>query len=895
MDRMRILLSRCAALFGRHKLDSDLDDELRAHIDLAVDENVKGGMSAQQARTAALRELGGVTQVMQRRREQRGLPFLEVFAQDIRFALRQLGKSPAFTITAVLTLAVGIGANTAVFSIVNSFLFRPLPVKDPAHLVVVAYEDPKANYPHELSNADLQDFQARSEVTSDMTAFLVNFAGLSTGNRSERILVTYAKGNYFSSLGIQPALGRLFLPREGETPGADSVVVLGYAYWMRRFNGDASIVGKSVDLNGMPATVIGVTPKTFFGTFYIVDSDAYAPLGMFVGSGGSPTLLADRKDRQLRVLAHLLPGVSIQTARTSLQLTANNLARAYPETDAGLQMDVIPEKLARPEASSASAWPLIAAVFLGLVGLVLIVTCVNVTNLLLSRASIRAREMAVRSALGASRLRLFRQLLTESFLLSTFGAMGGAAIGVGLMKWIETIRLPGDAALRTSQPFDWHMFLFVALVAAVAGLLAGLVPALRATRTDPNDTLRETSRGFTGSAAPNRLRSALVIAQTAGSLVVLIMAALFLRSLQRAEKADLGFKPDHLVNFTMDVQELGYDEQRGVNFYRQLGDRVRALPGIQSAAFAYSIPMGYYGAGLNALWSESQRGLPANKVTSVRFNMVDADYFRTMGIEIVSGRAIDDRDRSNTQLVAVINENLARELWPGKDAIGHDFRRLSGDGPDIEVVGVAKDSKVNFIAEDPAPYFYVPLTQNYTSVRVLHVRSTLLPAEVVREVEAQARALDANLPVFDVMPMTESLEGGNGFFFLRLAATFAGTLGGLSLLLAVVGMYGVISFSVNERVRDIGVRMALGAQHQNILVMVLRQGMKLVAAGLALGVALSVGLSRFVAGLLVNTGTLDPLAYASASLLLVAVAALACYIPARRATSIDPMQALRTE
>jgi len=895
MDRIRIFLSRCAAFFVKQRLDADLDEELQTHIDFAVEENLKSGMSPQQARTSALRAFGGMTQVKERRRVQRGLPFLEVFVQDIRFALRQLGKSPGFTATAVLTLAVGIGANTAVFSIVNSFLFRPLPVKDPAHLVVIAYQDPKANYPHELSNADLQDFQAHSEVTSDMTAFLVNFAGLSTGKRSERVLVTFAKGNYFSSLGIQPALGRLFLPREGETPGADPVIVLGYSYWMRRFNGDPSIVGKSVDLNGMPATVIGVVPKTFFGTFYIVESDAYAPLGMFAGSGGSPTLLTDRKDRQLRVLAHLLPGVSIQTARTSLQLTANNLARAYPETDAGLQMDVIPEKLARPEASSASAWPLIAAVFLGLVGLVLIVTCVNVTNLLLSRASIRAREMAVRSALGASRLRLFRQLLTESFLLSTFGAMGGAAIGVGLMKWIETIRLPGDAALRTSQPFDWHMFLFVALVAAVAGLLAGLVPALRATRTDPNDTLRETSRGFTGSAAPNRLRSALVIAQTAGSLVVLIMAALFLRSLQRAEKADLGFKPDHLVNFTMDVQELGYDEQRGVNFYRQLGDRVRALPGIQSAAFAYSIPMGYYGAGLNALWSESQRGLPANKVTSVRFNMVDADYFRTMGIEIVSGRAIDDRDRSNTQLVAVINENLARELWPGKDAIGHDFRRLSGDGPDIEVVGVAKYSKVNFIAEDPAPYFYVPLTQNYTSVRVLHVRSTLLPAEVVREVEAQARALDANLPVFDVMPMTESLEGGNGFFFLRLAATFAGTLGGLSLLLAVVGMYGVISFSVNERVRDIGVRMALGAQHQNILVMVLRQGMKLVAAGLALGVALSVGLSRFVAGLLVNTGTLDPLAYASASLLLVAVAALACYIPARRATSIDPMQALRTE
>lgn len=895
MNPIRILFSRFATLFRHRKLDEDLDDELRAHIDFAVEENLNCGMTEDEARRAAMRDFGGVAQTRERYRDQRGLPILEVLAQDVRFALRQLGKSPAFALTAVVTLAVGIGANTAVFSIVNSFLFRPLPVKDPAHLVVVAYQDPKANYPHELSNADLQDFEAHNDVTSDTTAFLVNFAGLSTGNRSERVLMTYAKGNYFSALGIQPALGRLFLPREGEMPGSDPVIVLGYSYWMHRFNGDPSVVGKSVNLNGTPVTVIGVVPKKFFGTFYILESDAYAPLGMFASSMGSSNLLTDRNDRQLRVLAYLKPGVSIDKARVSLQLTADNLARAYPNTDTGLKMDVIPEKLARPEASSASSWPLVAAVFLGLVGLVLIVTCINVTNLLLSRASNRAREMAVRAALGAGRVRLFRQLLTESLLLSAFGAIGGAAIGLGLMKWIETIRLPGDAALRTSQPFDWHMFLFVGLVAAASGLLAGLVPAFRATRTDPNDTLRESGRGLTGGAGHSRIRSVLVVAQTAGSLVVLIMAGLFMRSLQRAERADLGFKPDHLVNFTVDVHELGYDEQRGANFFRELGSRVRALPGVESAAFAYSVPMGYYSSGRSPLWNESQRGLPASKVAAVRFNKVGADYFSAMGIEIVRGRAIDESDQSTTPLVAVINENLARKLWPGQNAIGRHFRRDSGDGPDIEVVGVARYSKVSFIAEDPAPYFYVPITQNYTSVRVLHVRSSLPTASVVREVEAQVHALDPNLPVFDIMPMAESLEGGNGFFFLRIAAIFAGALGGLSLLLAIVGMYGVISYAVSQRTRDIGVRIALGAQHRSIFGMVLWHGLKLVTIGLAIGVALSAGLSQFVAGLLVNTGTLDPLAYASASLLLVAVAALACYIPARRAMRVDPMVALRYE
>jgi predicted permease len=373
------------------------------------------------------------------------------------------------------------------------------------------------------------------------------------------------------------------------------------------------------------------------------------------------------------------------------------------------------------------------------------------------------------------------------------------------------------------------------------------------------------------------------------------MAGLFLRSLQHAQEADLGFKPEHVLNLTMDVHELGYDEQRGANFYRELGNRVRALPGVDSAAFAYSVPMGYYGAGRNPLWTESQRGVPASQVPSVGFNKVDADYFRTMGMEILRGRAIDERDQSTTQPVAVINQYLAEKLWPGQDAIGHHFRRGMDDAVPVEVVGVVKYSKGTFIAEDPGPYFYVPLTQDYASVRVLHIHSSLPAGDIAREVQAQVHALDPNLPVFDVMPMTESLEGGNGYFLVRIAATFAGALGGLSLLLAVVGMYGVISYAVNQRTHEIAVRIALGAQKQNIFGMVLGHGLKLVVAVLVIGVALAVGLSRFLATLLVNTGALDPLAYLSASLLLVVVAGLGCYVPARRAVRVDPMVALHYE
>ena len=816
------------------------------------------------------------------------------FWQDVRYGIRMLAKSPGFTAVAVLTLAVGIGANTAVFSVVNSFLFSPLPVKDANRLVVVACHDPKSNYPHEVSLPDFKDFETQNNVLSDMTAYLINFAGLSADHRSERVLVTYVAGNYFTSLGIRPVLGRVFLPSEGQVPGEDPILVLGYAYWIQRFNGDRSVIGKTVDFDGKPATIVGVTPKEFHGTFFIVESNVYAPLASIVATPDSEKLIYGRGERQLRALAHLKPGVTIPQARVSLQVIADRLGAAYPDTDKGMQIDVISEKLARPEASSASAWPVIASVFLGLVGLVLLVTCVNVTNLLLARASVRSKEMAIRAALGAGRSRMFRQLLTESLLLSALGALGGIAIGLYLMRWIEAIRLPGDFSLRTDLPFDWRMFLYVASIAIAAGLFAGLVPAWRASRMDLNVTLRESGRSLTGGAGHNRVRNVLVVAQAAGSLVVLIIAGLFLRSLKRAEKMDLGLNPNHVLNLTMDVQQLGLDEARGQNFYRQLGERVRGLPGVESASFAYSAPMGYYSQ-WNEVWREGQEGAQESDIPRFPHNKIDSSYFSAMGIPIIEGRPIDEYDQTNSPRVAVINETMARQFWPGQDPIGHHFRYGTNMAPEVEVVGVARDGKYIFVAEDPRPYFYVPLTQDYSSVRVLHVRTSVPPTTLTRAIEDQVHSIAPDLPVFDVMTMTTSLQGGNGFMLMRLAAQFAGALGVLGLLLAVVGVYGVISYAVNQRIHEIGIRMALGAQRENIFGLVLSHGLKLVLVGLAIGVALSVAASKVVGNLLVNTGALDPVAYAVATSLLVAVAALACYIPARRATRVDPLVALRYE
>ena len=814
--------------------------------------------------------------------------------QDIRFGIRMLAKSPGFTAIAVLTLAAGIGANTAVFSVVNSFLFNPLPVRDAGRLVVVAYHTADDDDPREISHLDFKDLQARNDSFSDMTAYMIHFAGLSADHRSERVLVTYTEGNYFSALGIQPALGRMFLLSDGESPGQNPVVVLGYAYWMKRFNGDPSIIGRSVDLSGSPVTIVGVAPKDFHGTFYIVESDVYAPIGLVVKNLDASKTRSNRAERQMRVLAHLKPGVTIVQARTALQVIADRLEKEYPDTDKGLRMDVIPEKLARPEASTASMWPIVATVFLGLVGLILIVTCVNVTNLLLARASTRAKEMAIRAALGAGRIRMFRQVLTESLLLSALGGAGGAALGIWIMKWIEAIRLPGDFPLRTDLPLDWRMFAYVASIAIIAGLLAGLTPAWRASKMDLNVTLHESGRSLTGGAGQNRIRNVLVVAQAAGSLVVLIMAGLFLRSLEHAQKLDLGFKPEHVFNFTMDVSELGYDEQRGANFYRDVRERVRNLPDVNSASFAYSVPLGYYSHGA-ATWKAGQEGLPESQVPRLGYNEVSPDYFQTMGIELVEGRTIEEQDQANSHRVAVINETMARNLWPKQDPIGQHFRFGKNDSAESEVVGVVRDSKYNFIAEAPRRHFYVPLSQNYTSVRVLQVRSDLPPGTLVRAIEDQIHAIDPSLPVFDVMSMTDSLQGGNGFFLLRIAAIFGGGLGALGLLLAVVGVYGVISYAVNQRIHEIGIRMALGAQRKNILSLVLSHGLKLVLIGLGVGLAISLAAARVVANLLVNTRAFDPVAYAVATLLLVGVAAIACYIPARRAVRVDPLVALRYE
>ncbi|MBI2835085.1 MAG: ABC transporter permease [Acidobacteria bacterium] len=818
---------------------------------------------------------------------------METLWQDVKHGARMLGKNPAFTALVVITLGLGIGANAAVFGVLNAFILRPLPVNDPRELVVIAVAHDGNHSPHPVSYLDYRDYRQNSKAFADIAGFAVGFAGLSADNQAERIILSYVTGNYFSMLGVRPALGRLILPTEGWKPGTDPVAVISDAYWRRRFGADPEIVGKRVLVNGRPFTIVGVTPPEFHGTYAIVDFDAYLPLGMAIIDTGYREILTRRDDHAMRLLGRLERGVSIKQAESSLKVVARQLEQHYPETNRSVAPFVFPEYLARPQPNAAEQIPLVATVFMLLVGMVLMVACVNVVNLLLARATVRQKELALRAALGAGRLRLIRQLLTESLLLAGGGALAGLLVGLWVVSMLGRVQLPGDLPIRFDLSFDWRVFGYVAAVALLTGIVVGLVPAFRAVRTDLNDVLREGGRG-TSDGGRHRFRNALVVGQVAVSLVLLITAGLFVRSLQNARSVDLGFDARNVLNAFMDVAQQGYDETRGRSFYRELERQARSLPGVISASLAYSAPMGYYSSA-EYINVEGQAPVSDKLRPIAGYNMIGPDYFTTMRIPLVAGRAFTEHDDESSRRVAIVNEYMAHRFWPGANPIGKRFSMSGAGGPWLDIVGVSKDGKYNFIFQDKGSYFFAPIAQSYRSQRVLHLRTAVRPETLARAVQAEIRALDPNLPVFDVTTMERALEGGNGFFLLRMGALFAAALGGLGLILAVVGVYGVVSYSASRRTQEIGIRMALGADRRDILRLVVGHGLSLVAIGLAAGIAIAAGLSRFIANLLFGISSTDAVTFAVVPLVLGLMGLMACYVPAMRATHVDPMTAVRHE
>jgi predicted permease len=822
---------------------------------------------------------------------------MESFWQDLRFAFRALGKSPWFAALAVVTLALGIAVNTSIFSTINGFLLRPMPVPHPEQLAVLSLQQVGERTFQKFSYPDYVDLRDQSASFSDIIAYRITLSGLAADNRGDHCIVTRVSGNYFSVLGVQPALGRVILPTEGQTPGADPVLVLGFSYWQKRFAGDKNVLGKHVEIGGHPLTIVGVAPKEFHGAYSIVDSDLYVPLSSNIATKDDTQvqdMWTHRADRSLSLMARLKPGISLKQAQTSLNVVAQRLAEQHPDMDKGISILGFPEKFARPDPDPDNTLPAVAAAFMVLAALVLLVACFNVTNVLLVRATARQREMAIRAALGAGRARLVRQYLTESLLLAFLGAGGGMVLAYWAMRFLNSIPLGTDLPIQLNFMPDARVYLFAFGAALVTGVIVGVFPALRVAHRDVSSVLHEGGRGSSAGRQRQFARGTLVVAQVAGSLVLLIVAGLFIRSLGKAQTIYLGFNPGQVLNFSLDVQQIGYQEVQGRAFYRELESRLRALPGVISVAQAFSIPMGVMSTS-DLVSIEGHPVEAGQQPPSVDYNMVTPGYFDTLRIPVHRGRTFTDADDEKAPHVAVINQTMSKKFWPEQDPLGKRFSDKGASGPFFEVVGVVQDGKYKGVIEDPQPHFYLPLNQSYMPLRTIHIRTSVPPESLSMQVQAQIRALAPSLSISEMQTMDQALQGLNGFLFFRLGAQFTGTMGLLGLILAVVGVYSVASYAATQRTHEIGIRMAIGATPRDILRLVLRQGLGIVGLGMLIGLAAAFAGTRLLADLFYGVTPSDPVTYAAVATLLLAVALLACWIPARRATRVSPLVALRFE
>ena len=821
---------------------------------------------------------------------------------DLRHAVRLWRRDPGAAAIVVLTMALGIGVNTAVFSSVSGFV-RPLPVREPDQLTVLAAQNKgdttgleKLQYL--LSYPALMDFRQQAGVFSDLLGYQTSIGGLVADGRGGQVLYSHVTDNYFSALGIRPAAGRFILPGEGDTAGREPVMVLGYTYWQKRFGGNPAVIGKQVRVESESATIVGVAPKGFRGLFHTLDMDAYLPLSHAQALGYYGAFRTDRNQRFLTVLGRLKPGVTVSQAQSDVDVIAGRLARQYPETDKALSVRVFPERLARPVPVFASVVPLISGLFLALAILVLVLASINVANVMLVRATARERELAIRTALGSGRWRLIRQMAAESAALAVLGGLAGIVLGFWASRALASIRVEADIPVVFDPSFDWRVFAYALASTVLTGLAAGLWPAFRASRADAGVVLHGEGRTSSGSAGRQRVRRALVTVQVAGSLTLLVVAGLFVRSLEGAQQQYLGFDPDRLLNVVLDPSYARYDEARTKEFYRELGARVRALPGVHSASFASTVPLGYYSYGA-LVRTEDRPDVPGVPPPLVLRNSVDAGYFDNMRIPLVRGRAFGELDDDKSPRVAIVNETMARRFWPDENAIGKRFRvsfkNTNRQERMWEVVGVARDGKYLVAFENPLPYFYVPLKQDFLSRRTLQVRSVALPERLSAAVEREIHALDPEMPIIEVRTMRQALDGPNGFLALRFGALMAGAMGLLGLALAVVGVYGVVAFATAKRTHEIGIRMALGATASDVMGMVLGQGAWLVVAGMLGGLACTYAATRVMARFLFFVSANDPLTFTCVTLLLGATALAACHIPARRAMRVDPSVALRSE
>jgi len=818
---------------------------------------------------------------------------------EIRHAIRFLWTHKSFTATGVLTLAIGLGANTALYGLLNAAL-RPLPVPHPEQLVSIAAEtkdDNTGGFQYSFSTEALKDFQERSGPFSTVFAQMLRVGGLSTDGRASQFWFAAVSDNYFTSLGVTAAQGTLFT----SPSGSPVHVVLGHAFWMKTFGGDPGAIGKAIRVDGSAAVITGVVAKSFRGTLMGVELDGYVTLDDYgvLMPDAQRWLYHNRKARPLQLFARLRPGMALSEAQAATDALMTTLANEHRDTDQGIDARVIPEPLARPLPMRAvtTAIPFVQFVGLAVAGVVLLLACTNVANLLLVRATAREREMAVRAALGASRGKLVKLMVTEGLLLSSMGGVVGYVVGQWVTwAYVSRLDVGADLPLRFDATFDLRVFLFSLAAAVGTGVGVGLWPAWRASRADARSALHDGGKGQSDSSHRQRLRRLLVVAQISGALALLIVAGLFIRTLTSAQQIDLGFDAKHLIAVRLDPRQIGYDEDRTNEFYKELQRRVAAWPDVSSVAVAFTTPMSYLIGG-GSIYIEGQPTAASAQPPASFINHVGHNYFETMGIPIVRGRAFvedDEREHSLTRKFAIINEAMAARYWPGQDPIGRRFRAYNPTDALLEVVGVARNSKYVLVFEAPRPYIYLPLVRDL-SLRTLHVRAVGDPAALAPRLEREIKDLAPDLPIADLRTMDQSLSGIFGYLIFRIGALQATGMGVLGLTLALVGVYGVVSFGASLRTREIGIRVALGAQPRDVLHLILGQGLQLVLIGLAIGLGAAVAMARVLSRFLPLVDSADWILFTSVSAELAVLALTACYLPARRATRVPVMSALRHE
>jgi len=874
------LLYRLRSLFRRKTADTEMEDELRFHVEREMEKYASSGLTREEALRRARLAFGRIDQVKEECREARGLHLMETLLQDIRYGLRTLRKAPGFTAIALLTLALGIGANTSIFSVVYSVLLRPLPYKDSDRVIVLNETTPKVGRVS-VSYPNFLDWRSGNHVFSRMTSVAsvsYNLAGVS---QPESISGEAVSPDFLSMLGVHPLLGRDFDPAEEKT-GAAPVVLLSYQLWQSHLGGNQDVIGHTINLDGHGFTIIGVLPPEFRS---IDQTDVMIPMGVWATD--MPTdKRGDRGD--LSVIGRLAPGVSLRQARAEMDAIAARLAVAYPEANAQFGAVLRPIR----EVFVGDIQPAILILF-GAVMFVLLIACANVANLFLMRGAARTREIALRIALGATRGRIVRQMLAESLVLAFFGGLLGVAVSIAGMRGMAQL-IPMDAQAGAVN-LNGAVLLFAAAAVVLSSLMFGLVPAMQLTKPEMQTDLKEGGRSVSAGASQNRLRGLLAAGEIAVALILLVGAGLMIQSLYRLMSVDPGFQTHRLLTMEMALRTAQYSKDPVIlNFWEQVIERVRVLPGVDAAALGTVVPL----TGSHSRTDITIEGMPLPKPGNFPhpdYHKVSPGYLRTLGVPLLRGQEFTEADNENAPLVGMVNAAVAREFFPNQDVLGKRFKFGHPSDPLkwITIVGLAADTKLYGLANPARLEVYVPLRQSVSSDMNLIVKSAADPGALTSAIRGAIASIDKDQPIFAIATMQQLVN--DSVSTRRVTLILLGLFSGLALVLAAIGIYGVISYSVAQRTHEIGIRMALGADRSGVLRMILAQGVKIAAVGVVIGMAASLGLTRLMVKLLFDVSAADPLTFAAVALVLVLVAMLACYIPARRALRVDPIIALRYE